>query len=418
MEILTVENCLLENENVIFKMSQEGIAIKKQNNEICTINASNIKDIEMFRGTLGVNLRIYSETNFFLKGISESFIEPIIKICNESYKINLYLKELEIKNITKGDLIVNGKGFIEFSTDKTIFEIPIKDIDCIADIRNEISIKFDNVEVRFVTTKENIKEIKDACNNNVEEDLVIFENITMIYPRGKNNFMLYKEYFRIIGYSYDHKIYYRNVKEIYCLDKNYVTDKDKYIILNLDQPIRQGLTKYNLLVLAFSNEEIDIDINDSRLEKRYTGLLSDVLIDIFERLLECDSISSKFLTTDKRRALKCTYKAYEGQIYPLENCLIFLPRSIKINIKDIHSVEFSRINVSSLQAKTFDMTISAEANYTFNGMYKEDFGILEKYFNENNVTIRSEVYDEVISSEESEGEITDDDFIASEDEGY
>lgn len=416
MEVLTIENCLLKNDRVDIKLAEGGIAIKHQSGEILTIEKSNIRDIEMFRGSLCVNLRIYENIPYFINGIPDNFIDSIIKICNDAYKINLYMRELEITNVGRGDLTVNGKGFIEFSNEKTIFEIPIKDIDCIADIRNELSVKLDNVEIRFVTTKETINEIKDACNSNIEDDLVTFEAITMVYPRGKNNFMLYKDYFRIIGYSYDHKIYYKNVKDIFFLEKNYISDQDKYIALSLETPIRQGLTKYYLIVLSFGNEEVDVDINDSRLEKRYNGLLSDVFIDIFEHLVEVDAITSKFITSDKRRGLKCTYKAYEGQIYPLDGCLIFLPRSIKINIKDIFSVEFSRINVSSLQAKTFDMTISAETNYTFNGLYKEDFGILEKYFNENNVTIRSEVFDEVISSEESEGYASDDDFIASDEE--
>ncbi|KAK6089237.1 hypothetical protein P3W45_001756 [Vairimorpha bombi] len=416
MEVVTIENCFLKNKKIIMKLADDGIAIKPQEGDIIAIKKEEIKDIEMFRGTLGVNLRIYENVPYFVSGISENHIDEIIKICNDCYKINVYTKELEINNVGYGDLGVNGKGFIEFSNEKTILDIPIKSIECIADIRNEISVKFDNVEIRFVTTKECINEIKDACNNNIEEDLLTFEAVTMMYPRGKNNFKLYKDYFRIIGYSYDHKIYYKNVSEMYFLDKNYVSEGEKYVILSLDTPIKQGLTKYHLVVISFGIEEVDLDVNDSRLEKRYNGLLSEVFVNIFERLTSLKSITSKFTTSDMRRGLKCTFKAYEGQIYPLDGCLIFLPRSLKINLKDIFSVEFSRINVSSLQAKTFDMTISADANYTFNGLYKEDFGILERYFTENNVSIRSEVFDEVLSSEESVSDLTDDDFIATDDE--
>lgn len=145
-------------------------------------------------------------------------------------------------------------------------------------------------------------------------------------------------------------------------------------------------------------------------------MFSDVFVEIFKTLTNTEVIRSRFTTNDKMRGLKCTFKAYEGQIYPLDGCLIFLPRSLRINIKDIHSVEFSRINVSSLQAKTFDMTISTDINYAFNGLYKEDFGILEKYFTENNIPIRSEVFDEVISSDEEEEDLSDDGFIVSEDD--
>ncbi|EQB60654.1 structure-specific recognition protein 1 [Vairimorpha apis BRL 01] len=416
MEVLTIDNCYLKDSKIVMKLAEEGLAIKLDNNDIITIEKDKIKDIEMFRGKNGINMRIFESEIFFINGINETHIEEIIKICNDCYKLNVYLKELEIHNVVNGDLDVNGKGFIEFRNEKTILEIPLKNIEGVADIRNEISIKFDNVEVRFVTTKEAIKEINEACTSNIEEDIYTFESLTMMYPRGKNNFKLYKDYFRIIGYSYDHKIYYRNVKEIFYLEKSYIFEKETYVLFSLENALRQGLTKYFLIVLSFNNEEIDCEIEDSRLKKRYTGLFSDVFVEIFKTLTNTEVIRSRFTTNDKMRGLKCTFKAYEGQIYPLDGCLIFLPRSLRINIKDIHSVEFSRINVSSLQAKTFDMTISTDINYAFNGLYKEDFGILEKYFTENNIPIRSEVFDEVISSDEEEEDLSDDGFIVSEDD--
>lgn len=408
MEVLTLEKCLLKNQNeekeITIKFAKEGVAIRLPTNEITTIKADSIKNIELFRGVRDVSLRIFSEVIYYINNISENHIDDLKKICSEWYKINIYMKELEINNVNFGELDVINNAFVEFRNEKTIFDIPISSIDSIADIRNEISIRFGNVEVRFITDKESITEIKDVCNNNIEDDIYTIDEMTVVNPRGKNNFKLYKEYFRIVGYSYDHKIYYKGISNIYELSKAYVENVDKYVVLELEQPIRQGQTKYPLVVFSFADEEIEIEVEDERLEKNYSGYLSDVFVRIMESLCVKSRVTSTFSTSDNMRALKCILKAYEGQLYPLDTCLLFLPRAFKINTREIHSVEFSRINISLMQAKTFDMTIFGEGQYVFYGLNKEDFGVLEKYFTEKNIPIRSEVIDEVISSDESEGE--------------
>ncbi|KAF9764499.1 FACT complex subunit POB3 [Nosema granulosis] len=419
MEVLTIDKCLLrkdrEEKHITMKFAKEGIAIKASDDNITVIKADAIKNIELFRGVRAVCLRIFSDITYFINNIHENHIDDLKKICSEWYKINIYMKEVEIDNVNFGELEISNNAFVEFRNDKTIFDVPVSSIDSIADIRNEISLRFDNVEVRFITDKTSINEIKDLCNNTIEDDIFTIDEVAVVNPRGKNNVKLYKDYFRIVGYSYDHKIYYKGILNIYELNKTYLEDVDKYLVLELDQPIRQGQTKYPLVVFSFADEEIDIEVSDERLEKSYSGLLSEVFVSLLEALCVKSRNTSNFLTADKMRCMKCILKANEGQLYPLDSCLIFLPRALKIKTNEIHSVEFSRINISSMQAKTFDMTIFADAQHVFYGLNKEDFGILEKYFSEKNIAIRSEVIDEVISSDESEGDDSED-FIVSDDE--
>jgi|UPI0006794F10 structure-specific recognition protein 1 len=420
MEVLTIEKCFMktdrEENSVTMKFAKEGIAMKLPTQQVITVECDSIKNIELFRGVRGVSLRVFADVIYYINNINENHIDDLKKICSEWYKINIYLKELEIENVNFGELEVNNNLFVEFRNDKTIFDIPIASIDSIADIRNEVSIRFDNVEVRFVTDKTTVSEIKDLCNRNIEDDIYTLDEVTVVNPRGKNNIRLYKDYFRIIGHSYDHKIYYRGVTNIYELNKSYIGDIDKYIVLELEQPIRQGQTKYPLVVFSFADEEIDVEISDSRLKEKYSGYLSDVFSEIMKSLCVKSAITSSFETNDKMRCLKCILKANEGQLHPLDSCLLFLPRALKINTKDINSVEFSRINISLMQAKTFDMTIFADSQYVFYGLSKEDFGVLEKYFTEKNIPIRSEVFDEVISSEDSVEEYSDDDFVVKDDD--
>lgn len=407
MEVLTLKECFLRSKtqkSATIKISKDGIAIKTADNKLHTIEKGDIKDAELFYGIIKMTMRIFTCDLYEICNVDQNHIDELKRVFSEYFKINLYVKELEITDVHEGELGINAQKALEFRNKKVIFDIPIRDIGSVVDIKNEISISLDNVEIRFVSDKETINEIKQGCSATIDDEILSIEDLSLSYPRGKFNFVFFQEYFRLVGSSYDHKIYYKGVTSLYVLEKSYISNDEKYVLIGVEPAVRQGQTKYEFIVASFDDCEIEMTVDDERLKEEYSGLLATSFVEIMEALCVVKPIRSTFATKDGMRSLRCATKAYEGQLYPLNDCLLFLPRAIRLDLKSISLVEFSRINLSTMQAKTFDMTIFCNGAHTFISIPKEEFGALEQYFSDKQIKARSEIIEDTMSSDGDEGE--------------
>lgn len=160
--------------------------------------------------------------------------------------------------------------------------------------------------------------------------------------------------------------------------------------------------------LALSAED---RIKFPSLKEEYTGCTGKSFYEVLKGFTKPKiSTVGSFSTLNNGKSLKCSLKASDGHLYPLDNSMIFLPKAIYMPLSEIQNVEFSRVNVSKFAAKTFDMKITTcDKDYMFASLPKEDFGQLEQYFTEKNIKITSEVIAEEMSysSEETDG---DDDY--------
>ncbi|KAG5859189.1 Rttp106-like histone chaperone protein [Encephalitozoon hellem] len=405
MEVLTLSDCFLKSkteEKATVKISRDGIAIKAGNGEVYTVEKSDVKDAELFHGVRKMTIRIFGDTVYEINNVDQNYIDELKRMFSEYFRVSLYVKELEIADVLCGELGINGQKALEFRNTKTIFEVPVEDIESVVDIRNEISVSLKDVEIRFVSNKKAIEEIKEGCSSSVDDEIFKMEGLSLSYPRGKFNLIFFRDYLRLVGSSYDHKIYYKSVKQLYMLEKGYIRDEERYAVICVDPPIRQGQTRYDYIVVSFDDTECEVSADDERLKKEYSGLYSSVFSEVMEALCVIRATKSTFESRDGMRCLRCAIKAYEGQLYPLEDCMLFLPKAIRLGLSEISLVEFSRINLSSMQAKTFDMTLFCEGSYTFNGISKDEFGMLEQYFHSKGVKARSEVIDDAASSDSDE----------------
>ncbi|WEL39049.1 FACT complex subunit SSRP1-like protein [Encephalitozoon hellem] len=405
MEVLTLSDCFLKTkteEKATVKISRDGIAIKAGNGEVYTVEKSDVKDAELFHGVRKMTIRIFGDTVYEINNVDQNYIDELKRMFSEYFRVSLYVKELEIADVLCGELGINGQKALEFRNTKTIFEVPVEDIESVVDIRNEISVSLKDVEIRFVSNKKAIEEIKEGCSSSVDDEIFKMEGLSLSYPRGKFNLIFFRDYLRLVGSSYDHKIYYKSVKQLYMLEKGYIRDEERYAVICVDPPIRQGQTRYDYIVVSFDDTECEVSADDERLKKEYSGLYSSVFSEVMEALCVIRATKSTFESRDGMRCLRCAIKAYEGQLYPLEDCMLFLPKAIRLGLNEISLVEFSRINLSSMQAKTFDMTLFCEGSYTFNGISKDEFGMLEQYFHSKGVKARSEIIDDAASSDSDE----------------
>lgn len=381
MEILTIENLQLGHAPAILRLAPDGIAFKIGESKT-TLPKEEIKNILLFRGKSAFCLRIASsEQSYDFLNLHESLISKIRAASGQFYGVSPDLTELENFNTIHGNIIYsNATVFLQ--GEKQIFSIPRAQIQKITELEDELEFHLPDAEIVFSTTSN----ISQFIENKVAEELCIINGINCINPRSKTTLVFFRDYFVAKGSSYDHSIFYDDVQDLFYLQR----DSQYYLVVKLANYIVQGQTKYTSLVFLVTDKETEVVAKGPTLKSVYQGAQSEVLLSVMEALFKRDAQESI-------HSIKCTSKVFDGHLYLLNSSLQFLPKSISIPLNEISHVEFSRINLSLAQAKTFDMTVFADKVYNFNGIPKESFGTLEVFFTNSSIKIVSEVLDESVS---------------------
>ncbi|KAL6122039.1 hypothetical protein NUSPORA_00959 [Nucleospora cyclopteri] len=393
METLTIDQAILNSSPATLKLTQEGVGIKTMS-ENFSIKKEQIKNMELFRGIKKYCLRICLETAVYdLLNIDESSLPKIRSAISSSYGLTLSNTDLEVLNTTEGNFVFNN-NILSLHGEKPILSIPKNSIEKIIEIENELQFNLGDVEIVFNTSSN----VTSFLKNKVAEEICVMSNITCISPRSKSVLLLFDNYLEARGSSYDHSIFYKDIKDLLFLSSG---ENDFYMVLRLHNPVVQGQTKYESMVFSLDKKEIEVAAKDPRLNEYYKGEQADVVIEIIESMLDCKAQVSDLY-------MRCTNKINEGILFFLNNTLQFLPKSATIGVDSILLVEFSRLNVSAMQAKTFDMVIHADKIYNFTGISKEHFTSIESYFHEKGIKMVSEVVEDEFSSG-SNNEDSDDD---------
>jgi len=141
-------------------------------------------------------------------------------------------------------------------------------------------------------------------------------------------------------------------------------------VIGLDPPIRQGQTRYPFLVFQIDkDEEVEVSLNltDEQLEKDFSGKLQkdydaplyEVLGSVFKALSgrKITVPSTSYKSHHGASAIKCSLKANESFLYPLERSFLFIPKPPTfIPHSDIASVTVSRVEgAMASRTKTIEM---------------------------------------------------------------
>jgi structure-specific recognition protein 1 len=120
---------------------------------------------------------------------------------------------------------------------------------------------------------ENVKS-KLELGQLTSENIVQFQEVLCLTPRGRYNIDMFQDFLRLRGKSYDYKIMYSSIIKLFLLLKP--DEVHVMFVIGLDPPLRQGQTKYPFLVFQFvRDEEIDVDLNidEETLKEKYEGKL-------------------------------------------------------------------------------------------------------------------------------------------------
>ena len=248
-----------------------------------------------------------------------------------------------------------------------------------------------------------LQEIKSLSDfSKISGDVIAaLPEIACVVPRGRYRIDMFDSFLRLHGKSYDFKIDYTSVQKLFLLPKT--DDAHILLVLALDPPLKQGLTRYPHLIMQFPKEErieefelksltpADLSgIYGGKLQAKYQDVSTFELVSVLFRGLAGQKIvvPGAFKSViSGHPAIKCTIKANEGALYPLEKNFMFIPKpTLLIPHSDIAQCVFSRVGgpTSSFggNPRSFDFKISVRGTGTehlFSNIAKEELDTLVEY---------------------------------------
>lgn len=239
------------------------------------------------------------------------------------------------------------------------------------------------------------------------DGLLVLKEVLVLTPRGRYDIDLFPQFLRLRGKTYDYKILYSSITQLFLLPKS--DDIHVLFVAALEPPIRQGQTRYPYLVLQFPREEeMDAELNideetiqskyDGKLKKRYEEPTFRIVTNLF-KVLSNQKVNAPadFSNSTGQESVRCNVKANDGALYPLSKGLIWVSKQpIYVPYSDVHQLVFSRVGGAVASAKTFDLRVATRsgADHTFQSINREELDNLSAFFAERKLRVKNELSDE------------------------
>uniref|UniRef100_A0A7S0RR61 FACT complex subunit SSRP1 n=1 Tax=Pyramimonas obovata TaxID=1411642 RepID=A0A7S0RR61_9CHLO len=214
-----------------------------------------------------------------------------------------------------------------------------------------------------------LKEHADL-GGSTDESIATFTDVTCLVPRLKLDVYLGYSILKLQAASNEFKIKYSSIVRLYMLPKPNMPQT--VVVLSLDPPIRQGKTFYNHVLLQFPEDEeleIQLDVEEEVLKTKYEGKLhtsyegrsADVFCKVLKGLSGTKlSKPGAYVSATAKKAIRCSMKADDGYLFPLERCFFYISKPpTLLPYDEIAEVEFERqgASLSLTSAKTFDIRV-------------------------------------------------------------
>ncbi|KAJ3317940.1 FACT complex subunit [Boothiomyces sp. JEL0866] len=491
MSIREFQDIFLGGKNGVLAIAELIIGWKNATTgQIITVPAADIEKMHWIRVAREYELRIQKKGKVVLKfdGFPKDAFEAIGALVKQFYDVVLEHKEISTRGYNWGQAEFQDSLLTFTVHNKQAFELPLTEVaNTVVSGKSEVSIEFavpkDSarrqdalVEVRFYVPDavdideeggeegevslaaqkavldddgeavsaatlfcETIKEKSDV--GAVTSELVCaFADMLCITPRGRFEVDFHAEFFRLRGKTHEYKILYSTITRLLLVPK---PDELHYnFIIGLHPPLRQGQTKYPFLVFQFEREaevEMTLNLNEelkekfSSLQEQYDGPTYQVASDIFSGVVgkKIQTPSPLYKSAQGYSGVKCSLKANEAFLYPLEKSFLSIPKPpIYIPFSEISAVTFSRISsVSTTSTRTFEVkfSLTSGTEYSFSSIAREEHGPLEAFCRNKKISVLNEIGDDglVVNDDRrkkidyhealDESESEDEDFVAGSD---
>jgi len=240
--------------------------------------------------------------------------------------------------------------------------------------------------------------------------LVTLEEIQVQVPRGRYEIELCDKFMKLHGKSNDYKVMYTAVSALYLLPK-----PDGYhmsLAIALEHPLRQGATSYPHIVLQLPRDaplELEVALSEAECQARFGDKL-----DKFEQG-DMPGVVAKAIAAfakkkvsgikaggfngdskdDRAKSIRCSLKAAEGFLYPLNKEFFFLSnKPVLVEFEKVASVEFNRVDAKQQQAqvRTFDITVHMReglASHQFVNLQRSEYKELFRFLKSKNLRIKN-----------------------------
>lgn len=320
-----------------------------------------------------------------VQAFTDTAVQRLRTAASRLYGLSVPQIELELLDTARGNLVFSN-ATLYLHAQREVLSIPKAAIRRVLELGEDVSVHVDGAELILNTTSDAVQFLSDRA----AEEVCVISGIACLSPRSKTTLAFFRDYLLLKGPSYDHLVPYSNISTLFSLAR----EDSAYFVLKLVTPVHQGQTQYEALVFLLDDSEVELAPQDSRLKSHLSGAQSLVVREIFERL-------TGMAAKESSMCYPCTHKVFDGFLYLLDDSLQFLPKSIFIPLSDITYVEFSRINLSLAQARSFDMAVAGARVYNFTGVPKDAFGALEAYFGQHGIRMVTAVDDEPSSESAS-----------------
>ncbi|RKP10250.1 hypothetical protein THASP1DRAFT_13102 [Thamnocephalis sphaerospora] len=434
-----------------FRLAASGLGWKSPTGQVFTIKRDDLRKTQWLRAARGYQLRIQLKDGTIIKfdGFDEDAFDRLRSSIKHNYHLPLETKELSLKGWNWGRTEFSAGNYLQFNVaNRQAFELPMNEVSnsnvsgksevsielalnegtgSAAERRNRMRARGDQpMEIRFYVPGmvqvedgegeeeqtaaqlfcETVK-TKAELGQVAGESVVRFREVFSLSPRARFDVELFPTFLRMRGKTYDYKVLYDTITRMFLVPRP--NDMHVYFVIGIDPPIRQGQTRYPFLVFQFHNEdESKVDLNmdavelekyKDRLEPSYQNL-TYVIVSTVLRALTDKKITvpgNSFNSHHNQKGVKCSMKANEGFLYPLENYLLFLPKPVTlIPLRDISNATFSRVGSAMTGSRFFDVKINTRSGvgYQFSNLNREEYANLLAFLNAKGVTVRKDMAEE------------------------
>ncbi|GMH43683.1 hypothetical protein BSKO_11605 [Bryopsis sp. KO-2023] len=305
-----------------------------------------------------------------------------------------------------GGLDIDGKTVTFNVGDDALFDVPLPEVTSANQSKDEVMLEFQTddttgnvrqdalVGISFHIPEENeefaseaaeggevpAKRFLDMILRHTDADVgssadavASFDEVALLVPRGRFEVQMHLNILKLLGQTQEYKIKYSSISRLFILPRP--NPPQMLVVISLDHPIRKGQTSYSHILCQFPSEEdfsLTMDISEELLAAKneknggylapeMKGLAHEVFAKCLKGLSGAKvTKAANFKSHAGDHCIRCSYKAYEGYLYPLERAFFFIQKPpILIYHEDIDCVEFLRqgMGVVSGSAKTFDLQI-------------------------------------------------------------
>ena len=398
----------------------------RRNNERKRLPLAEVEEVEWCKLSNGCRLRFIARGNMVLSfmGLRDNDLPGVEHFVRKRLSgTEIKKTKISLSGKNWGGLEFEGKSLTFKVDNKPTIDINLNDVINCTNSKNEVALQFRRendvvgdalAEMRFYVPSAEDSQTSDgglsgpeAIVRRVSElsDLdsgsgqlvVAFDKLQMLVPRTTFDFQMFSEFVRMLGPTYNTKIFYKDIRKTLMLPSN---DPTKiFLVIELTRPLRLGATSYKEIVISL-NEDEEIKDSDPVIfnlppeklaelpgnpQREMSGRFSHIVGVAFKALSQKRVIGAgKFTSSEGLKCLPCSLKNYSGLLYPLEQNIIFLHRPVHIiPHKHISKVVLNRTATGTMASSNFfEFQIfrkDASTSLDFNNVDKAELNAFQEY---------------------------------------